>query len=349
MLNKDHMHGCASTLTLVGLLFFAGQGRLEAQTHSPSTSQFETIFKSPGRVDPTFTRPDVTRGLPSLPSHRDESAPDLQAQGASESPKKKGVLSTLKKAIVPSAKAHTAPKQPRKEARPSASEPSTTAAVPAGRKQSAAAKRRSDRARIGVRRPNPAKVGSRTSRAIKVTRADRTGAQRGLQAARPTVSRRAHLSGGRAVWYQHPGRTASGEKFNPNAPTAAHKTLPLGTRVRVVNKQNRRSVVVRVNDRMPAKAKGAIDLSRASARAIGITGVGSVAVHRTHGASGASARQHIRPKRPPALPIAMRRDQSVETAGSISARPRLRPTPRPVSTPVAPFALPETLQPRDLW
>jgi len=89
MLNKDHMHGCASTLTLVGLLFFAGQGRLEAQTHSPSTSQFETIFKSPGRVDPTFTRPDVTRGLPSLPSHRDESAPDLQAQGASESPKKK--------------------------------------------------------------------------------------------------------------------------------------------------------------------------------------------------------------------------------------------------------------------
>jgi Lytic transglycolase len=236
----------------------------------------------------------------------------------------------LKKAIVPSAKAHTAPKQPRKEARPSASEPSTTAAVPAGRKQSAAAKRRSDRARIGVRRPSPA---------IKVTRADRTGAQRGLQAARPTVSRRAHLSGGRAVWYQHPGRTASGEKFNPNAPTAAHKTLPLGTRVRVVNKPNRRSVVVRVNDRMPAKAKGAI----------GITGVGSVAVHRMHGALGASARQHIRPKRPPALPIAMRRDQSVETTGSISARPRLRPTPRPVSTPVAPFALPETLQPRDLW
>jgi rare lipoprotein A len=349
MPTKDRGQSCASTLTLVVLLSFAGLGLSAAQTHSPGASQFENAFRNPGRVDPTFARPDVTRRLPSLPAQSDQSPPAPQAQDRSESPKKNGVLSTLKKAIVPSAKAHTSPKQPRKEARPSASKPSTTAAVPAGRKQSAAAKRRSDRARIGVRRPSPPKVGSRTSRAIKVTRADRTGAQRGRQAARPTDNRRAQLGGGRATWYQHLGRTTSGEKFNPNAPTAAHKTLPLGTRVRVVNKQNRRSLVVRVNDRMPAKAKAAIDLSRASARAIGITGVGSVAVHRMHGALGASARQHIRPKRPPALPIAMRRDQSVETTGSLSARPRLRPTPRPVSTPAAPFALPETLQPRDLW
>ena len=91
---------------------------------------------------------------------------------------------------------------------------------------------------------------------------------------------RARLGSGRATWYQHPGRTASGEKFNPNARTAAHKTLPLGTRVRVVNKENRRSLVVRINDRMPAKAKGAIDLSRGSARALDVKGTGSVTLQK---------------------------------------------------------------------
>jgi rare lipoprotein A len=280
MPTKDRGQSCASTLTLVVLLSFAGLGLSAAQTHSPGASQFENVFRNPGRVDPTFARPDVTRRLPSLPAQSDQSPPAAQTQDRSESPKKNGVLSTLKKAIVPSAKAHPSPKQPRMEARPSASEPSTTAAVPAGRRPSVAARHRSDRARIAVRRPSPAKVGSRTSRAIKVTRADRTGAQRGLQAARPTVSRRAHLGGGRATWYQHPGRTARGEKFNPNAPTAAHKSLPLGTRVRVVNKQNRRSVVVRINDRMPDDANAKIDLSRGSARALGITGDGSVALQK---------------------------------------------------------------------
>lgn len=65
--------------------------------------------------------------------------------------------------------------------------------------------------------------------------------------------------------------TASGEKFNPNALTAAHKTLPFGTKVRVTYKG--RSVVVRINDRGPFIKGRTIDLSRAAARKIGCAGV----------------------------------------------------------------------------
>lgn len=74
------------------------------------------------------------------------------------------------------------------------------------------------------------------------------------------------IGGGRAVWYEHPGRTANGETFDPEAMTAGHRTLPFGTRVRVVNLKTRRSVVVRINDRGPVQKKFEIDLSRGSAR-----------------------------------------------------------------------------------
>jgi rare lipoprotein A len=86
---------------------------------------------------------------------------------------------------------------------------------------------------------------------------------------------------GRASWYG-PGfqgrRTASGEAFNTNAPTAAHRTLPFGTKVRVVNKKNGRSVVVRINDRGPYAHGRIIDLSRAAAQAIGLAGISEVAI-----------------------------------------------------------------------
>ena len=65
-------------------------------------------------------------------------------------------------------------------------------------------------------------------------------------------------------------RTASGETFNPNALTAAHRTLPFGTRVRVTNSRNGRSVIVRINDRGPFVKGRAIDLSSAAAQAIGM-------------------------------------------------------------------------------
>jgi rare lipoprotein A len=65
-------------------------------------------------------------------------------------------------------------------------------------------------------------------------------------------------------------RTASGEKFSPNGMTAAHRTLPFGTRVRVTNSRTGRSVVVRINDRGPFVKGRAIDLSTGAARAIGM-------------------------------------------------------------------------------
>jgi rare lipoprotein A len=82
-----------------------------------------------------------------------------------------------------------------------------------------------------------------------------------------------------ASWYDcaKPGecskskRTANGEKFNPNALTAAHRSLPFGTKVRVTHKG--KSVIVRINDRGPFIKGRQIDLSRAAARKIGCKGV----------------------------------------------------------------------------
>jgi rare lipoprotein A len=77
-----------------------------------------------------------------------------------------------------------------------------------------------------------------------------------------------------AFWYG-PGyeghRTATGEAFDPNGFTAASKTLPLGSIVRVTNVRNGRSVEVRVNDRGPVAPRRSIDLSPAAAKKIGLT------------------------------------------------------------------------------
>jgi rare lipoprotein A len=77
-----------------------------------------------------------------------------------------------------------------------------------------------------------------------------------------------------ASYYWQGQRVASGGRFNPNAMTAAHRTLPFGTRVRVTNRNNGRSAVVTINDRGPFVAGRVIDLSRAAAGAIGMIGAG---------------------------------------------------------------------------
>lgn len=82
---------------------------------------------------------------------------------------------------------------------------------------------------------------------------------------------------GNASWYgrRHHGKeTASGERFDMNALTAAHRTLPLGTRVLVTNLANGRAVQVRINDRGPVPPDRIIDLSYAAARAVGAAGAG---------------------------------------------------------------------------
>jgi rare lipoprotein A len=72
--------------------------------------------------------------------------------------------------------------------------------------------------------------------------------------------------------------TASGEHFNPGALTAAHRTLPFGTMVRVTNRSSGRSVVVRINDRGPFVHGRIIDLTPAAARALGFSGLANVEV-----------------------------------------------------------------------
>jgi len=69
-------------------------------------------------------------------------------------------------------------------------------------------------------------------------------------------------------------RTANGERFDPGAMTAAHRTLPFGTRVRVTNLRNGRSVIVRINDRGPFVEARVIDLSHAAARRLRLVGEG---------------------------------------------------------------------------
>ncbi len=81
-------------------------------------------------------------------------------------------------------------------------------------------------------------------------------------------------SHGIASYYWQPQRVASGGWFNPNAMTAAHKTLPFGTRVRVTHAGNGRSVIVKINDRGPYIKGRIIDLSKAAAGVIGMHGQG---------------------------------------------------------------------------
>lgn len=86
---------------------------------------------------------------------------------------------------------------------------------------------------------------------------------------------------GKASWYGpgfHGKLTASGETYDESAMTAAHNWLPLGSRARVTNLQNGRSVEVTINDRGPFAAGRIIDLSRAAARALGILHVGVATV-----------------------------------------------------------------------
>ena len=83
---------------------------------------------------------------------------------------------------------------------------------------------------------------------------------------------------GKASYYWEPQALASGGRFNPNAYTAAHKSLPFGTHVRVTNHNNGQSVDVIINDRGPYVAGRVIDLSKAAAQSINMTGSGVVPV-----------------------------------------------------------------------
>jgi rare lipoprotein A len=94
-------------------------------------------------------------------------------------------------------------------------------------------------------------------------------------ATQPSGSGTVTSSGTCGVSYYSDGqRTANGEQFDPNAFTAAHKSLPFNTRVRVTNPANGKSVVVRINDRGPYVSGRCLDLSRAAFAAIASLGSG---------------------------------------------------------------------------
>jgi rare lipoprotein A len=82
---------------------------------------------------------------------------------------------------------------------------------------------------------------------------------------------------GKASWYALGSRTASGERMNPSAMTAAHRSLPFGTRVKVTSSSGK-SVVVRINDRGPFIRGRIIDLSRGAAARLGMVGSGHAPV-----------------------------------------------------------------------
>ena len=86
-----------------------------------------------------------------------------------------------------------------------------------------------------------------------------------------------HSSNGQASWYG-PGfygnRTANGEVFRPGTMTAAHRTLPFGTKVKVTNLWNGRTTVVRINDRGPFHGNRVIDLAHGAAHTLGVTASG---------------------------------------------------------------------------
>ena len=97
--------------------------------------------------------------------------------------------------------------------------------------------------------------------------------------AKPNAKHRFQV--GVASWYgeKFQGRkTAGGERFDMNGMTCAHRSLPLGTWLRVTNLKNHRTAYVRVNDRGPVLEGRIVDLSRAAARTLGLDGIGKVSL-----------------------------------------------------------------------
>ncbi|MFN0217825.1 MAG: septal ring lytic transglycosylase RlpA family protein [Hyphomicrobium sp.] len=129
------------------------------------------------------------------------------------------------------------------------------------------------------------KASANKAASVKKVGVSKKSASYSPKKARKIASSSTYSSGGgasgKASYYWQPQRVASGGWFNPNAMTAAHKTLPFGTKVRVTNRHNGKSVVVTINDRGPYVAGRIIDLSRAAAQSISMTGAGVVPVSMT--------------------------------------------------------------------
>ena len=132
---------------------------------------------------------------------------------------------------------------------------------------------------------DPAKKEVRATRAVAALAAVAENASLAAADLQPTISKsESLLERGLASWYGaalHRRRTASGERFDMHALTAAHPWLPFGSQVCVRSLVTGKTVVVRINDRGPRAANRIIDLSRAAAQALGMLGRGTKPVALT--------------------------------------------------------------------
>lgn len=110
------------------------------------------------------------------------------------------------------------------------------------------------------------------------TTVTRTSARIEVAPTAPRLTGRGHLLSGAASYYWQGQMTASGERFDKTAMTAAHRTLPFGTRVKVTRADTGKSVVVRINDRGPFTKGRVIDLSEKAAQELRMTGRGTAPV-----------------------------------------------------------------------
>jgi rare lipoprotein A len=120
------------------------------------------------------------------------------------------------------------------------------------------------------------RTASRDNRVVSIVR--NTGVATPKDATEAHVAKTSASSFGVASFYAEGSRTASGEKFDPNELTAAHPTLPFGTRLRVTNVSNGRSVIVRVNDRGPFVHGRVVDVSYSAAESLKMIGSGTAKV-----------------------------------------------------------------------
>lgn len=133
-------------------------------------------------------------------------------------------------------------------------------------------------AKIAAHAKKPLTAADRKKAAIAARKKEAARVARVIRAAGPPPPVKKQYEGV-ASFYSEGQRLASGGRFNPNAMTAAHRSLPFGTKVQVTDKHTGRKVTVTINDRGPFKKGRVIDLSRAAARALGMGHRGVSRVH----------------------------------------------------------------------
>jgi rare lipoprotein A len=142
---------------------------------------------------------------------------------------------------------------------------------------------------------------------------------------------------GHASWYALRSRTASGEMMNPSAMTAAHRSLPFGTKVVVENLNNGKAVVVRINDRGPFIKGRIIDVSKAAASVLGMLGSGTARV-KVSTSGGASLK--VAAKEESAVKVATAPTKMESASGDKSAKAESAPVVTSAKMEGAPAAKP---------